>query len=208
MGHVNHPVKLKKLIEDFEIKNYVESGTGDGTSFNRVYDASPELEMRGVELDIELCDRLASTHKSNDNVTLYQGYTEGEFPQVLDDMSDEPALFFLDAHFPDADYGGAGYGDESDTAKRIPMETELRIMADKRDLSKDVIVMDDLRIYVDRGFAAGNWDQRRLYGGDGYDFVEDIIGETHILVEHHDDQGYLLCFPINKSEDEIREVIA
>ena len=59
-----------------------------------------------------------------------------------------------------------------------------------------------------KAIAAGNWDQRRLYGGDGYDFVEDIIGETHILVEHHDDQGYLLCFPISKSEDEIREVIA
>jgi hypothetical protein len=41
----------------------------------------------------------------------------------------------------------------------------------------------------------------------GDDFVEEIIGDTHTLVEHHGDQGYLLAFPVTFTEDQIREVI-
>ena len=49
--------------------------------------------------------------------------------------------------------------------------------------------------------------QRKLYGADGYDFVEQLIGDTHILIEHHGDQGYLLAFPVDTPEDKIRGVI-
>ena len=87
------------------------------------------------------------------------------------------------------------------------MEKELKIMVQNRDLSNDIIFMDDLRIYVDRDFVAGSWPQRKLYGADGYDFVEQLIGDTHILIEHHGDQGYLLAFPVDTPEDKIRGVI-
>ena len=99
------------------------------------------------------------------------------------------------------------YGSEENIALRLPMETELQIMKDIRDLSNDVIIMDDLRIYVDRDFGAGNWPERSLYGADNYDFVENIIGDTHIIVEHLGDLGYLLAFPINNTEEKLRQLI-
>ena len=74
-------------------------------------------------------------------------------------------------------------------------------------ISKDIIFMDDLRIYVDRGYEAGNWNQRKMYGGDGYEFVEELIGDTHVLVEHHGDQGYLLAFPVDTDQEKIMEIV-
>lgn len=207
MGQINHPVKLKKMLQDFDIQNFVESGTGDGSSMDKVLLTGRKLSAYGVELDEELYKNLEKKYDMLGYVALYKGYTEDQFVRVMEDLDDSPTLFWLDAHFPGADYGDASYGAEEDIDKRLPMEKELRVMKENRDLSNDIIFMDDLRIYVDRPFVAGPWPQRKLYGGDGYDFVEEIIGETHILIEHHGDQGYLLAFPVDTPEEKIREII-
>ena len=207
MGQINHPVKLKKMLQDFDIQNFVESGTGDGSSMDKVLLTGRKLSAYGVELDEELYKNLEKKYDMLGYVALYKGYTEDQFVRVMEDLDDSPTLFWLDAHFPGADYGDASYGAEEDIDKRLPMEKELRVMKENRDLSNDIIFMDDLRIYVDRPFVAGPWPQRKLYGGDGYDFVEEIIGETHIQIEHHGDQGYLLAFPVDTPEEKIREII-
>ena len=208
MGIINHPVQLNKLIEEYGIKNYVETGVGDGTSMNIVLLTEQIDNLYGIELDKELYSNLKTTYKDAlDIVHLYQGYTVDKMSEVMADVDEKPTLFWLDAHFPGADYKGESYGIEKDDIKRIPMEIELRIMSENRDLSKDVIIMDDLRIYVHRDFEAGCWEERMNYGGDGYDFVEEIIGETHILIEHLSDQGYLLAFPVKSSEEQIRSVL-
>jgi len=207
MGQINHPVKLKQMLQDFQISNFVESGTGDGSSMDKVLLAEVVDNSYGVELDDELYANLEEKYKGLDYVHLYKGYTEDCFDKVISQLDGSPTLWWLDAHFPGADYGDAGYGAEEDINKRLPMEKELQIMVQNRDLSNDIIFMDDLRIYVDRPFVAGPWSQRKLYGADGYDFVEQLIGDTHILIEHHGDQGYLLAFPVDTPEDKIREVI-
>ena len=207
MGQINHPMKLKETLESFGIKNFVETGTGDGSSMNKVIDTEVLDKQYGIELDTELFSNLMKQYDGNENVIIFNGYSEDCMDAVLEELSEEPTLFWLDAHFPGADYGPAGYGDEEDLNKRLPMEAELKIMKEKRDLSKDVIFMDDLRIYVDRDFEAGNWPERSKFGANGYDFVEELIGDTHILVEHLADQGYLLAFPIDTEEESIRELV-
>ena len=207
MGQINHPMKLKETLESFGIKNFVETGTGDGSSMNKVIDTEVLDKQYGIELDTELFSNLMKQYDGNENVIIFNGYSEDCMDAVLEELSEEPTLFWLDAHFPGADYGPAGYGDEEDLNKRLPMEAELKIMKEKRDLSKDVIFMDDLRIYVDRDFEAGNWSERSKFGANGYDFVEELIGDTHILVEHLADQGYLLAFPIDTEEESIRELV-
>jgi|TARA_B100001142_G_scaffold230724_1_gene228849 hypothetical protein len=207
MGQINHPVKLEQMLKNFGIKNFVETGTGDGSSMDKVLLTEIVDNAYGIELDDELYANLAEAYAGIDYMHLYKGYSEDKMANVMDDIDDEPALFWLDAHFPGADYGPAGYGAEEDVNKRLPMEAELRVMKEKRDLSKDIIFMDDLRIYVDRGYEAGNWDQRKMYGGDGYDFVEELIGDTHVLVEHHGDQGYLLAFPVDTDQEKIMEIV-
>lgn len=207
MGQINHPVKLEQMLKNFGIKNFVETGTGDGSSMDKVLLTEIVDNAYGIELDDELYANLAEAYAGIDYMHLYKGYSEDKMANVMDDIDDEPALFWLDAHFPGADYGPAGYGAEEDVNKRLPMEAELRVMKEKRDLSKDIIFMDDLRIYVDRGYEAGNWDQRKMYGGDGYEFVEELIGDTHVLVEHHGDQGYLLAFPVDTDQEKIMEIV-
>ena len=207
MGQINHPVKLEQMLKSFGIKNFVETGTGDGSSMDKVLLTEIVDNAYGIELDDELYANLEKAYDGIDYMHLYKGYSEDEMANVMDDIDDEPALFWLDAHFPGADYGPAGYGAEEDVNKRLPMEAELRVMKEKCDLSKDIIFMDDLRIYVDRGYEAGNWDQRKMYGGDGYDFVEELIGDTHVLVEHHGDQGYLLAFPVDTDQEKIMEIV-
>ena len=207
MGQINHPVKLKQMLQEFQISNFVESGTGDGSSMDKVLLTEVVDNSYGVELDDELYSNLEKKYKGLDYVHLYKGYTEDRFDEVLSKLDGSPTLWWLDAHFPGAYYGDAGYGAEEDIDKRLPMEKELKIMVQNRDLSNDIIFMDDLRVYVDRDFVAGSWPQRKLYGADGYDFVEQLIGDTHILIEHHGDQGYLLAFPVDTPEDKIRGVI-
>jgi hypothetical protein len=34
-----------------------------------------------------------------------------------------------------------------------------------------------------------------------------LIGKTHLLVEHHQDQGYMLGFPLSVSEEIVRSTI-
>ena len=34
-----------------------------------------------------------------------------------------------------------------------------------------------------------------------------LPGGTHVLVEHHADQGYLLAFPVDTDQDKIMEII-
>jgi len=207
MGQINHPVKLKELITELSIGNFVETGTGDGSSMDKVILTGGIENFYGIECDKELYDELVSKYETIDQMHLYNDYSENCMEEVLSALDASPTMFWLDAHFPGSDYKGQSYGAERNLSLRLPMEKELQIMKEKRDLSKDVIIMDDLRIYVDREFGAGNWPERSLYGADDYDFVEDLIGDTHIIIEHLGDQGYLLAFPIDTPEEKIRSLI-
>lgn len=204
MGKVSNPVNLEKLIQVFDIKNFVETGTGDGTSMMEVYNLNLVENLYGIELDNGLFEKLKSKFLS---VNFYNGYSKDELVNVAHDLDENPTLFWLDAHFPNSDYFGVPYDSEPDKTKRIPLEIELTILKESRDISKDVFIMDDLRIYVDREYADGSWNLRPVAGDDGYDFVENTIGDTHLLVEHYGDQGYLLAYPLSFSEDDIKTTI-
>ncbi len=124
-------------------------------------------------------------------------------------MDENPALFFLDAHYPDS-YRDAQnvevINDDPDYIK-IPLEGELRIICQKRDLSKDIVVIDDIRIYQDGPYEHGNFANRAKHGGENLNFVEELLGDTHILVESHLQEGYLICFPVNTSEETVRKYV-
>jgi hypothetical protein len=206
MGKVQNPVSLKEMCEKFNIKNYVETGVGTGNSMNYVLQIECIENAFGIELDDRLCKTYKDLFKDKP-VKIFKGYSHLQMPKLLKKLDENPTLFWLDAHFPGGDYFGEGYGNEADPVKRIPMEEELRIISQNRDISNDIIFMDDLRIYVDREFAQGSWSERKELGCDGYDFVEELIGETHIINEHLADEGYLLAFPVKYSVDDIKSII-
>ena len=206
MGRIQNPTHLAQMCEKFQIKNYVETGVGTGHAMKYVLDLGCIDQAYGIELD----SRLFETYEkifTNQPVEFFYGYSHEQMANVLKELDNNPTLFWLDAHFPGADYFGEGYGSEKDFIKRLPMEEELRIISKNRDISNDIIFMDDLRIYVDRDFTVGNWEDRKTIGLDGYDFVEDLIGETHTINEHLGDEGYLLAFPIRYTKEEIISII-
>ena len=104
----------------------------------------------------------------------------------------DPILFFLDAHFPGADFGLAGYEDETNEDIRIPLQKEMETIVSLRgaDIKKDVFIIDDLRIYEDGPYEAGPWELKEKLGGHGIEFVYDLFAATHYIEKdyHH------LCF--------------
>ena len=51
MGIINHPVKLGKLVNEFNLKNFVESGTGTGDSMKVVVNGRLFKNYYGIELE-------------------------------------------------------------------------------------------------------------------------------------------------------------
>jgi hypothetical protein len=203
MGRISHPVNLEKLVEVFNLKNFVESGTGDGTSMKIAVDLNLFENLYGIDLDEDLYNRAVSMFKSS--VNMYNGYSKDEMLKIVGELSNKPTLFWLDAHFPGADYKGVKYDAEKDDSKRIPLEAELKIISENRDITNDVFIIDDLRIYAD--LPGGSWEFRSTAGAENHDFIETLIGKTHLLVEHHQDQGYMLGFPLSVSEEIVRSTI-
>ena len=203
MGRINHPINLEKLVKVLNLKNFVESGTGDCSSMKIAADLNLFENLYGIDLDEDLYNRAVSMFKSS--VKMYNGYSKDEMLKIVGELSDRPTLFWLDAHFPGADYKGVKYDAEKDDSKRIPLEAELKIISENRDITNDVFIIDDLRIYAD--LPGGSWEFRSTAGAENHDFIETLIGKTHLLVEHHRDQGYMLGFPLSVSEEIVRSTI-
>lgn len=206
MGKISNPVNLDRLIRNFNISNFVETGVGDGTSMQEVFNLNLVKNFYGIELDKNMCIKLENSELGK-HVVLYNGYSKDEIFPLLKALNDKPTLFWLDAHFPDSDYNGAPYDSEKDENKRIPLSAELEAICSNRNILNDIIIIDDLRIYIDGPFETGSWAFRSTAGADGYDFVKRLLNKTHRLIQSFKDQGYLLAFPINTSVDIINIIV-
>ena len=200
MGKIYQAIKIKEVIDTFGIKNFVETGTGIANSLSYVLNIRPDdLNVYTIELDIGLYNNLFDKFYGTPNLHLINGHSHVVINNIMKTMSSEPTLFWHDAHFPGADFNinGSTYTSELDVAKRIPLESELRaIKGSGRDISKDVFVLDDLRIYKNGPYEEGNWDLKECAGADNIDFVYDLFDETHIIIESYIAHGFLILFPI------------
>ena len=209
-------IDLSPVFEDFNIKHYVETGTGgilDSHGENSLLQVSelelPDLKMHSIEILQRIYDEAVKYFDNNSNVIMHHGNSHEELPKVVDGLDEEPALFFFDAHFPDSyrdNMNREVINDDPDHIK-IPLEGELRILCDKRDVSKDIIVIDDIRIYKDGPYENGNFENKALHGGENLDFVDELLDETHVIVESFLQEGYLICFPIDTDVDELRKYV-
>jgi hypothetical protein len=201
MGSIHEAIKLREVIETFNIKNFVETGTGIGVSLSSIIDLNiKDINIYSIEVIDEIYNFVVDKFKMFKNVNLIKGYSHIEIGKILEKLSPLPTLFWNDAHFPGADYriNGATYSSEIDSVKRIPLETELRIIKNSgRDISKDIFVIDDLRVYKDGNYQNGNWDMREICGNNNIDFVYDLFKESHIIVESYRSEGYLILFPMS-----------
>jgi hypothetical protein len=204
MGTISRPIILRETIDLFDIKHVVETGTGVGDSVQYLCDNFPpdKFHIYSIELIEELYNYAVERFRMRDNVTLLCGYSDIQLENLCNIfIPDEPTLFWLDAHYPGADFriNGATYECEPNLNIRLPMHEELKtIIANRGNVSNDVFILDDLRIYKDGPFQNGNCDRSRI-GAEGNQFVYDLFADTHNIYETYLDEGYVVLLP-NKIE--------
>ena len=197
MGQLNEAIEVKNVLDFYGIKNFVETGTGIAEVVRAVYDVDSNLNIHTIEVVPEIYDQNKIKFSYLKSVNWHLGQSAEVLGEVVPTLEGN-TLFWMDAHFPGADFGLSSYGDEKDMDKRLPLKKELETIAAGRDVSNDVIVIDDLRIYEDGPFETGNWDERTKYGGDGIGFIEEMFEKTHYIGRSYNAQGSVILFPVTK----------
>jgi hypothetical protein len=197
MGQLNEAIQIKNVLDFYDIKNFVETGTGKAEVVQTVVEADDTLNIHTIEVIPEIYDKNKINFSYLKDVNWHLGTSFDILPEILPDLKGT-TLFWMDAHFPGADFGLSSYGDEKDDDKRLPLKKELETIVENRDVTNDVFVIDDLRIYEDGPFGDGNWEDREKYGGDGIEFIEELFDETHYVVKSYNAQGSILLFPVSK----------
>lgn len=176
----------------------VETGTwtGDGVA----YALAEGFEVvHSVEMNAEFADAAAARFAYEGGVTIWHGTSVAILPQIIERMSNSgPALWWLDAHLQDF------YGMRLDATHPLPLKEELAVITQGRDVSRDVFLIDDLRIYEDIP-SERNWPERAEYaefGNQGIEFVFNSLSRTHGVHRDFRDEGYILALPHRTGESQ------
>jgi hypothetical protein len=193
---------LNEIKNKFNLVSLVETGTGDATSLKQALDITKDnkfLNYYSIEIYKPLYEKclIDLIPYNNFNIELINKNSINGLEEIFKKHSiNNNILFWLDAHFPEADFGGPKqYSSVEDKTLRIPLEEELKIIKKYRTNNKDYLIIDDLRIYEDNDYEAGNWKDRKLYGGNGIQFIYDLFNETHEIVKLMNHQGYIILIP-------------
>jgi len=187
--------------EEYNLNVFVETGTGNGHSLKHVLDLSKDNKFRkyySIEIFkplYEECLDKFSEYKNHDIQLINDNSYNGLQKIFTETYSNDNILFWLDAHFPGADFKFTSYDSTKDKSLRIPLEDEIKLIKKNRPNNNDVFIIDDLRIYEDGEYEMGNWKDRHLYGGDGIQFIYDAFEETHDITKLNNHQGYIVLTP-------------
>jgi hypothetical protein len=198
MGHIKE-TNVEEYIKKYNLKNYIETGTGIGDCLEYIITNFTFSKYYTIEINEKICNsaifRLQSKKIDLSKVNFVNSKSTPALEKILPDISGN-TLFFLDAHFPGADFHLASYFDEKDENIRIPLKKEIEtIVRLKNEFEKDVFVIDDLRIYEDGPFEGGNWPLRQQLGSEGIEFVYDLLSNTHEVIKNYKSQGYIIALP-------------
>ena len=188
---------INEIKNKYNLDIFIETGTGDATSLKHVIDNSNFENYFSVEIYKPLADLAKEKFKNKNNVEIINENSSDGLTSILKKIeTHKKILFWLDAHFPGADFGGPNtYKSITEKHLRIPLENEIEIIKEHRKDCLDFYIIDDLRIYEDGNYEAGNWEDRKLYGGDGIQFIYDSFNKTHEIKKIYNHQGYILLIP-------------
>lgn len=189
---------LTTLIREHGLKAFIETGTGTGASIQHARGFPFDI-IGTCECEHDLARDAMRNFRHDSRIEVFQQDSVTFLHMACRLMNQSyPILFWLDAHFPGADYGLRTYAAEEDADRRLPMERELEQIITWRRRNRDVIICDDLRIYEDGPYAHGNLptDLRHLCPADrNIDFVFQLMGQTHHIERLYEHEGYLLMTP-------------
>lgn len=185
---------LSRIIKEYKTTNLFETGTfwGDGVacalqhSFNKIV---------SVEIIPEIATKAKSRFADNEKVEIIEADSITALEKQLPLLKGN-TVFWLDAHFPGADAKLADYASGDDMPFRLPLIKEVAIISEYRKKYRDVLILDDLRIYEDGPYQNGLVPPSAMPRGErNIDFVYHYFEATHYIFKSFLDEGYLLLFP-------------
>lgn len=169
----------------YKLNAFVETGTylGAGVACARCFGTLDEFHS--VEIEPLFYEDAVYMFSRDPRVHIWLGDSKEQLPQVLSSSSlkDKRILFWLDAHLPK-------FHNNCNDGTELPLEDELRTIAEMRPRNDDVIIIDDLRLYAKDDYEAGN-----AQFAANYNFVNEIMGERYDITKSLQHQGYLILLP-------------
>jgi hypothetical protein len=150
MGAIRN-LDLNKWVQKYKTQVFFETGSGYGTGIFHSLQY-PFQKILSVEIDKEQSDLLQKFFRFDQRVQIINGLSIDALKTVIPQIPlNIPIFFFLDAHFPYADLGKKGFGDEKDENIRMPLYQELLFIKENRidKGAKDFILVDDIMLYDD-----------------------------------------------------------
>jgi hypothetical protein len=194
MGLLNR-FDLCRIVKEYKIRYFFETGTfwGDGVAYAL---QAPFQKLISVEVIPEIADKAKHRFEEQSQVEIIEGESVTVLERELPKLNGN-CIFWLDAHFPGADAGLTAYDDDDNNeATRLPLPKELEVISRLRSKFKDVLILDDLRIYEDGPYQNGNVPDDALPKmSRNIDFVYQYFGATHLILKSYLDEGYILLFP-------------
>jgi hypothetical protein len=196
MGSINR-FNLPKIKSDYKVPCFFETGTWKGDAVQYALDAGFE-KIISVEIIPELAQEAAKRFSQIPGVKIITGDSVSVMQKELPVLKFN-CVFWLDAHFPGADAGIYKYDEEIDEDLRLPLESEIKTISASRRGYRDIIIVDDLRIYEDGPFTNGNAPKDVVpLRKRNIDFIYDYCSLTHTIHRIYSDEGYVLLLPKKK----------
>ena len=205
--------KLTDYIDRYNLKYYFETGTGKAECLEYAL-RYPFEEYWTVDIDEDLIEESFNKFKNmSKNINLLIGRSIDILDEYIPQIPKEsPTLFYLDAHFPGADFQKCTYEESIREHKKdaFPLEEEVDVILEKRDISKDVFIIDDLVLYEEGDFEClkvgcvweYGWLQEELDLKTDSKFLYEKFEKTHDFKKDLRSQGYLIITPKqNESSD-------
>ena len=184
---------LENYAKDLSDYVFIETGTGmgEGLGYAKNY---PFKRLHSIEYVTEIYNKV-NPILSDYRTFIYNGSSESELPKILSTEYQSKILFWLDAHFPGADFHLNDYNFMKDLPEHMPLERELELIKSIRDISKDIFIIDDLQLYEQGNFENYNPGFVNIYGKIGKINFENIFSLTHNLFRIYRHQGFLIALP-------------
>ena len=205
--------KLTDYIDRYNLKYYFETGTGKAECLEYAL-RYPFEEYWTVDIDEDLIEESFNKFRNmSKNINLLIGKSTEILDEYIPQIPKEsPTLFYLDAHFPGADFQKCTYEESIREHKQdaFPLEEEVDVILGKRDVSKDVFIIDDLVLYEEGDFEClkvgcvweYGWLQEELDLKTDSKFLYEKFEKTHDFKKDLRSQGYLIITPKqNESSD-------
>jgi hypothetical protein len=189
MGSIsNH--NCEQIRKQYNLKLFVETGTGLGSGLSWALNNTKFKAYFSCEYYEEVFKKITINHHK---CFIFNTHSVSFFRNIEKIIQNTPCLFWLDAHFPGADFGFEPYlSQKYDESISMPLIEELKFLFKHKNISKDVFIIDDWRCYEDLSYASGKCFIIKEEQGKE---IISMFQNTHEIEKNLNDQGYLICKP-------------